>query len=172
MALAWFSWLSRPKQPFRDLRPEEIERVYAYYGGFLPEELEAGETAALLDILREATLYEPRIILFGYGGTFTYTQEPMFRLFLSDGTQLEVDVDLPDPILEWNGALYRTDREIRDRLKALYVERIEDMSWSSTSIFDLAGLPILRQCGAVPLELRISSTGPCRIRRAWQASEE
>ena len=127
LALAWFSWLSRPKQPFRDLRPEEIERVYAYYGGFLPEELEAGETAALLDILREATLYEPRIILFGYGGTFTYTQEPMFRLFLSDGTQLEVDVDLPDTILEWNGALYRTDREIRDRLKALYVERIEDI---------------------------------------------
>ena len=127
LALAWFSWLSRPKQPFRDLRPEEIERVYAYYGGFLPEELEAGETAALLDILREATLYEPRIILFAYGGTFTYTQEPMFRLFLSDGTQLEVDVDLPDPILEWNGALYRTDREIRDRLKALYVERIEDI---------------------------------------------
>lgn len=91
LALAWFSWLSRPKQPFRDLRPEEIERVYAYYGGFLPEELEAGETAALLDILRETTLYEPRIILFGYGGTFTYTQEPMFRLFLSDGTQLEVE---------------------------------------------------------------------------------
>ena len=39
-------------------------------------------------------------------------------------------VDLPGrptPILEWNGALYRTDREIRDRLKALYVERIEDI---------------------------------------------
>ena len=33
----------------------------------------------------------------------------------------------PDPILEWNGALYRTDREVRDRLKALYVERIEDI---------------------------------------------
>lgn len=116
---------SRPKQPFRDLKAEQVERVCVYYGGFLPEQLEEAEVQQLISILNETTLYARRWVLLQVGGTITYTNEPMFRLYMEDGTELEVDVQSrAKPVFFWNGTPYTTDRTGEDSVSQLYVDMI------------------------------------------------
>lgn len=116
---------SRPKQPFRDLKTEQVERVCVYYGGFILEQLEEAEIQQLISILNETTLYARRWVLLQVGGAITYTNEPMFRLYMEDGTELEVDVQSrAKPVFFWNGTPYTTDRTGEDSVSQLYVDMI------------------------------------------------